>query len=120
MLSRPTIWKVVGLLHIFGPYCYFWLTKKQKGRQREEILLIIDEETNSANQSTYIHFFSLSLSMFILVISPIKQLYIVRFTLNSSTRIIEFRGFLSQIWTNFHEILHTLFSIHVVTTLNRS
>ena len=42
---------------------------------------------------------------------------IVRFTLNSSTRIIEFRGFLGQFSTNFHEILHTLFSIHVVTTL---
>ena len=48
---------------------------------------------------------------------------IVRFTLNSSTRIIEFRGFLSQFSTNFHEILHTLFSIrscrvdHVVSTL---
>ena len=45
---------------------------------------------------------------------------IVRFTLNSSTRIIEFRGFLSQFSTNFHEILHTLFSIHVVTTLTIS
>ena len=45
---------------------------------------------------------------------------IVRFTLNSSTRIIEFRGFLSQFSTNFHEILHTLFSIHVVTTLKIS
>ena len=31
---------------------------------------------------------------------------IVRFTLNSSTRIIEFHGFLSQFSTNFHEILH--------------
>ena len=26
-----------------------------------------------------------------------------------------YRGFLSQFLTNFHEILHTLFSIHVVT-----
>ena len=43
--------------------------------------------------------------------------YIVRFTSNSSTRIIEFRGFLSEFSTNFHEILHTLFSFHVVTTL---
>ena len=42
---------------------------------------------------------------------------IVRFTLNSSTRIIEFRGSLSQFSTNFHKILHTLFSIHGVTTL---
>ena len=41
-------------------------------------------------------------------------------TLNSSTRIIEFRVFLSQFSTNFHEILHTLFSIHVVTTLKIS
>ena len=31
--------------------------------------------------------------------------------------IIEFRGFLSQFSTNFYEILHTLFPIHVVTTL---
>ena len=44
---------------------------------------------------------------------------IVRFTLNSSTRIIEFRRFLSQLSTNFHGILHTLFSIYVVTTLFR-
>ena len=47
----------------------------------------------------------------------------VRFTLNSchsSTRIIEFRGFRTQFSTNFHEILHTLFSIHVVTTLRVS
>ena len=29
----------------------------------------------------------------------------------------EFRRFLSQFSTNFHEILHTLLSIHVVTTL---
>ena len=28
----------------------------------------------------------------------------------------EFRGFLSQFSTNFHEILHTLFSMLVVTT----
>ena len=42
---------------------------------------------------------------------------IVGFTLNSATRIIEFRGFLSQFSTNFHEILHTLFSIHVVILL---
>ena len=42
---------------------------------------------------------------------------IVRFTLNSSTRINEFRRFLSQFSINFNEILHTLFSIHVVTTL---
>ena len=45
----------------------------------------------------------------------VKDVAIVRFTLNSSTRIIEFRGFLSQFSTNFHEISHTLFSIHVVT-----
>ena len=47
----------------------------------------------------------------------INNLPIIRFTLNSSTRINEFRGFLSQFSTDFHEILHTLFSIHVVTTL---
>ena len=29
----------------------------------------------------------------------------------------EFRGFLSQFSTNFHEFVHTLFSIHVATTL---
>ena len=29
----------------------------------------------------------------------------------------DFRGFLSQFSTNFHEISHTLFSIHVVTNL---
>ena len=45
---------------------------------------------------------------------------IVGFTLNSATRIIEFRGFLSQFLTDFHEILHTLFSIHVVTPLKVS
>ena len=53
-------------------------------------------------------------------IASLRQYPIVRFTLNSSTRIIEFRGFLSQFSTNFHEILHTLFSIHVVTTLKVS
>ena len=44
----------------------------------------------------------------------------VRFTLNSSTGIIEFRGFFSKFSTNFHKILPTLFSIHVVTTLEIS
>ena len=44
-------------------------------------------------------------------ISKNQLLTIVGFTLNSATRIIEFRGFLSQFSTNFHEILHTLFSI---------
>ena len=39
---------------------------------------------------------------------------IVGFTL---TMVNDFRGFLSQFSTNFHEISHTLFSIHVVTTL---
>ena len=39
---------------------------------------------------------------------------IIRFTINSSTRIIEFRGFLNQFSTNFHEILHTLFAIYAV------
>ena len=39
--------------------------------------------------------------------------------LNSSTRINEFRGFFSQFSINFNEILHTLFSIHVVTTMFR-
>ena len=53
-----------------------------------------------------------------LYINTCTHIYIiVRFTLN---RIIEFRGFLSQFSTNFHEISHTLFSIHVVTTLNIS
>ena len=32
----------------------------------------------------------------------------------------EFRGFLSQFSTNFHEFLHTIFPIHVVTTLKVS
>ena len=32
----------------------------------------------------------------------------------------EFRRFLSQFSTNFYEILHPLFSIHVVTTLKVS
>ena len=41
----------------------------------------------------------------------------VRFTLNSLTRIIEFRGFLSQFSSIFYGILHTLLFIHVVTTL---
>ena len=47
----------------------------------------------------------------------VNTLIIVRFTLNSSTRINEFRGFLIQFSTNFHEILYILFSIHFVTTL---
>ena len=38
---------------------------------------------------------------------------IVGFTL---TVVNEFRLFLSQFSNNFHEILHTLFSIHVVNT----
>ena len=42
---------------------------------------------------------------------------IVRFTL---TVVNEFRRFLGQFLTNFHEILHTLFSIHVVITLKIS
>ena len=45
---------------------------------------------------------------------------IARFTINSPTRVNEFRGFLSQFRTNFHKILHTLFSIHVMTTLTIS
>ena len=36
------------------------------------------------------------------------------------TVVDEFRRFLSQFSINFHEILHTLFSIHVVTTLKVS
>ena len=36
------------------------------------------------------------------------------------TVVNEFRGFLSQFLTNFRVILHTLFSIHVVTTLKVS
>ena len=42
---------------------------------------------------------------------------IVGFTL---TILDDFRRLLSQFSTNFHEILHTLFSIHVVTTLKVS
>ena len=42
---------------------------------------------------------------------------IVGFTL---TVVNDFRRFLSQFTAIFHEILHTLFSIHVVTTLNVS
>ena len=45
------------------------------------------------------------------------DLDIVGFTL---TVVNDSRRFLSQYSTNFHEILHTLFSIHVVTTLNVS
>ena len=41
-------------------------------------------------------------------IFPGERPTIVRFTLNSSTRINEFRGFLSQFSTNFHAILHTI------------
>ena len=36
------------------------------------------------------------------------------------TVVDEFCRFLSQFSINFHEILHTLFSIHVVTTLKVS
>ena len=39
---------------------------------------------------------------------------IVGFTL---TVVNEFRRFLGQFSTNYHEILHILFSIHVMTTL---
>ena len=42
---------------------------------------------------------------------------IVGFTL---TVVNEFRRFLKQFLTNFHEILHTPFPIHVVTTLKVS
>ena len=42
---------------------------------------------------------------------------IVGFTL---TVVDQFRGFLSQFSTNFHEILDTLFYIHVVTALKVS
>ena len=42
---------------------------------------------------------------------------IVGFTL---TVVNDFHRFLSQFSTNFHEILHTLFTIHVVTTLKVS
>ena len=42
---------------------------------------------------------------------------IPRFTF---TVVDEFRRFLRQFSINFHEILHTLFSIHVVTTLKVS
>ena len=47
----------------------------------------------------------------ILYNEDILYFYTVKFTLNSSTRIKEFRGFLSQFSqsVNFHEILHTLF-----------
>ena len=41
----------------------------------------------------------------------------VGFTL---TVVNDFLRFLSQFSTNFHEILHTLFSIHVLTTLKVS
>ena len=42
---------------------------------------------------------------------------IPRFTF---TVVDEFRRLLRQFLINFHEILHTLFSIHVVTTLKIS
>ena len=43
-----------------------------------------------------------------------NKIAIVGFTL---TVMNEFRRFLRQFSTNFHEILQTLFSIYVVTTL---
>ena len=36
------------------------------------------------------------------------------------SQVNEFRRFLSQFSSNFHEIMHTLFSSHVVTTLKVS
>ena len=48
------------------------------------------------------------------VFSEVKRLTIVGLTL---TVVNDSRRFLSQLSTNFHEILHTLFSIHVTTTL---
>ena len=49
------------------------------------------------------------------------RLYIVRFTLNSLygliTKVNEFRGLRSKLWTNFHDILNTLLSSHAATTL---
>ena len=42
---------------------------------------------------------------------------IVRFTLNSWTRVNEFRWFLSQFWTNFHDILPRQLSRPGATTL---
>ena len=45
------------------------------------------------------------------------NIYIPRFTF---TVVDEFRRLLRQFLINFHEFLHTLFSIHVVTTLEVS
>ena len=45
------------------------------------------------------------------------HVFIVRFTLNSSNSVYEFRELLSQFSTIFYGILHTLFSVHVTTTL---
>ena len=39
----------------------------------------------------------------------VVQCNVLRFTLNSLTRVNEFREFLSPFWTNFHDVLHTLF-----------
>ena len=44
-----------------------------------------------------------------------------RYVVGSTLTVVnEFRRFLSQFSTNCHEILHTFFSIHVVTTLKVS
>ena len=48
------------------------------------------------------------------LLHQLRGLTIVGFTL---TVVNEFCRFLSQFSTNFYEILHTLFSIYVVTTL---
>ena len=45
---------------------------------------------------------------------------IVRFTLNSSTRVNEFCGFLRQFWTNFRDMLHRQLSSNRVTTMKIS
>ena len=62
--------------------------------------------------------YKIRLFFFVPAVTIVSTLYtIVGFTL---TVVNEFRRFLNKFSTNFHDILHTLFSIHVVTTLKVS
>ena len=90
---------VLLIRYLRGKYSQYWPKTLSRYKTYDDMFY---------HNTTYFHLISLNNGI------------IVRFTLNSSTRIIEFRGFLSQFSTNFHEILHTLFSIHVLTTLKIS
>ena len=120
--ASPLPWGAIIFLfdYTWSAYCYsFFLEVPIRGSSVHFIITMW-----SAYRCCFfelsIHDMDLNMRIISDFLSLKPSWYIVRFTLNSSTRIIEFRGFLSQFSTNFYEILHTLFSIHVVTTLKIS